>query len=210
MGGNTTYDSESAPVVPEDARCVLLLSSVGAGTEAICGELLDVGDPTRTNYLAVTFDGSPDQRLDHWRRHVSPERPAKVGIVVSGGVARSTTATGGDAADGGRSDVRVATVPSPGDLTGVGVRISECLSAWAGDGNRLVICIDSLTTMLQYVETETAFRFLHTLLARCSTADATVHAHITPEAHDERTVRTIESLFDAVVERDVGGDWHVR
>lgn len=205
MGGHTTYEAESAPGSPEGAQSVLLCADVSVDTDGVCGGVLDVDDPSRTNYLSVTFDDSPDRLLDRWRRHVAPELPTRVGIVASGGVSRSTTADSGATASAARPGVDVATVPSPGDLTGLGVCISRFLGEWDGDGNRTLVCVDSLTTVLQYVETETAFRFLHTLLARCRSAGATVHAHITPDAHDERTVRTIESLFDAVADCDADG-----
>lgn len=38
--------------------------------DVLCGDHLAVDDLSRTNYLVLTFDDSPDERPDHWRRHV--------------------------------------------------------------------------------------------------------------------------------------------
>lgn len=35
----------------------------------------------------------------------------------------------------------------------------------------------------------------------------TVHDNMDSDAHDRQTVATIQSLFDAVVERDANGGW---
>jgi hypothetical protein len=67
-----------------------------------------------------------------------------------------------------------------------------------------VVCVDSLTAMLQYVTVETAYEFLHTITGQLYAADASAHFHIDPTAHDDQTVDSIASLFDAVV--TLGGD----
>ncbi|MFC7196871.1 hypothetical protein ACFQL4_23180 [Halosimplex aquaticum] len=92
--------------------------------------------------------------------------------------------------------VTVEHVSSPSDLTGLGIAISELLSEWE-DAPR--VCVDSLTAMLQYVEAETAYEFLHAITGQLYAANARAHFHIDPSAHDRTTVDSIASLFDAVV-----------
>jgi hypothetical protein len=58
--------------------------------------------------------------------------------------------------------------------------------------------------MLQYVELETAYEFLHAITGQLYAADARAHFHVDPSAHDSQTVDSITSLFDAVVELDDG------
>lgn len=199
------------PTIPDDARSLLVLASpLEEQTAAICGDLLSTDDASTTNYLSVALDETPHDRLDHWRRHATPALPAKVGIVACGETTRAATATSdtGTTRYAG-SDVRVTGVSSPGDLTGLGIAVERCLSAWDGDEHRTVACIDSLTTLLQYVDVRRAFRFLNVLLARFAFVDAVVHAHVDPDAHDAKTLATIESLFDAVIERD-DEEWQLR
>jgi hypothetical protein len=54
--------------------------------------------------------------------------------------------------------------------------------------------------MLQYVEVETTYEFLHAVTGQLYAADARAHFHVGTNAHDRQTVDSITSLFDAVVE----------
>lgn len=190
---------------PEDVRSVLVLgSSLESDMDGACGELLGVFDPDSTDYLTVSLTESPDARLQHWREHVDAELPARVGVVCCGET-RSVAV-----ADGSRgtrlslpgTDVQVTNVSSPGDLTGLGMKVSKCASAWEDDGNETVFCFDSLTTLLQYADLKRVFQFVHVLLERLQSEGAFAHFHLDPSAHDDRTLATLRSLFDAVVEAD--------
>ena len=104
-------------------------------------------------------------------------------------------------------------VVHPEDLTGLGIALSESLSPAGGgdaDPTRFVLAYDSVTALLQYVDTERTFRFLHVLTSRVRAANALGVFFMDPAAHDDRTVRTVEALFDAVVEQDDDGEWVVR
>lgn len=200
----TSRDASAVPIPQDSDGAVLVLASgLAESADEACGALLRVADPDSTDYLAVSLQDGPAERLEHWHRHVAGELPSKTGIVCSGETTRSvSTATGGGSVRFPGENVQVSSVSSPGDLTGLGMRISDCLSAWEGDGNRTVVCVDSLTTVLMYVDTNRAFQFLHVLLARLESAGARAHVHMDPEAHDVRTVATITSLFDVVLRRE--------
>jgi hypothetical protein len=91
----------------------------------------------------------------------------------------------------------------PSDLTGQGIAIAEALSP------ETVVCVDSLGALLQYVDREQAFQFVHTLGERCAESSSAMHFHLDPAAVDERTVATLSLPMDAVVDVD-GGDVTVR
>lgn len=169
-----------------DARNVLLSSpSMSGGERAVCSDLLFAGDPATTSVLWVTFRRDARACVDQWAGETD-ETPRNAAVVAVGD-------TGDDA------DVEWATVESlssASDLTGLAIEIGEFLSDWEGD---LVVCFDSLTAMLQYVELETAYEFLHTITGQLYAADARAHFHIDPNAHDSHTVAAVSSLFDAVV-----------
>lgn len=191
-----------------DASNVLLLvPSMDARNEEACTSLLTVPDPGESNVLNVTFGGSPDDRIEIWRRHVGDELPAKAAIVSVGEGNRSAVAarTGAE-----RFEDRVALefVSDPGDLTGLGMRITERLGEWDGDGNRNVACFHSLTALLQYADLERSYRFLHVLTGHFESSDTLAHYHMDPGAHDEQTINTMKTLMDAVIEVD-DEDWSV-
>lgn len=96
-----------------------------------------------------------------------------------------------------RDGLPVHEVSDPTDLTGVGIAVGEWLRARDGD-ERPVVCLDSLSTLLQYADLERAFRFLHALVAQVRAADARAYASVDPGAHDETTHSTLATLFDGV------------
>lgn len=169
-----------------DARNVLLCApSLSGGERTTCSDLLVGDEPGAANVLWVSFRRDAAACVEQWT-DAAGEPPRNGGVILVGDSA-------------GAVDVEWATVESvnsASDLTGLGIDIGEFLSARDGD---LFVCFDSLTAMLQYVEVETAYEFLHAVTGQLYAADARAHFHIDPTAHDDQTVDAITSLFDATV-----------
>lgn len=191
----------------EDTHNVLLLAPpMEPHVEDGCADLLTVDSPADEDVLFVTFVQSPDQRLDAWRRFTGGGRPAKLGFVNVDDATRSAAAAA-PAHEGEPLSIR--SVSSPADLTDLGIKLNAYLTEWADDGNRTVLCFHSVTTLLQYVDLQRAFRFFHVITGRIRESGARAHYHVDPSAHDERTINTLKTLFDGVAEWD-GDDWRVR
>ena len=192
------------------SNLLVLAPSDDPAADDLCPGLLLAEEPSSTNLLWVTYTDTPDACLRKWLHHANG-RPADVKVISVGDTMRSTSAA--QPGSGGRTATptpsAVDSLPNPGDLTGLGIKISEQLQQWRVDNNRTVVCFDSLTTVLQYVELQTVYKFLHVLTGRFDTVDACAHFHMDPNAHDEVTVNTLKSLFDAVVERSDDGEWRV-
>jgi len=194
------------PVAPDPPANVLVLAPTMEGAaEGVCADLLSGGDPATENVLLVTMLQSPDQRLDVLRRH-DGDFPAKVAVVgVGDGMRSAASAHGGnETASVPGGSVRTAVVSEPSDLTGIGIKVGQALSAWEDDGNRTTVCFHSITSLLQYADLRRVFRFLHVITKRVSAADGIAHFHMDPTAHDSRTVATVRSLFDTVIEYEDG------
>lgn len=215
MGGVALCDRE-APLVSETLQeqtvterlagansTLLLASSFDEATDECCTQFLHPSAPKDSNVLWVSYTKSPDQQLRRWQAHAA-ERPANMGMVSVEDSTRSVAADAGGTSDLMGPNRPVETVSSPNDLTGLGIRITEFLTDWEENDNQTVVCFDSLTALLQYVELETAYEFLHILAGRMATVDAFAHFHMDPEAHDEQTVESITTLMDAVVEIEDG------
>jgi hypothetical protein len=196
-----------------DAATVLVeSSSTDPERAATCADLLHCHPDDRENLLWVTYTRGPDEKLASWRRHADAT-PANLGVVSVGDTMRSAAATsaamsGPEAAEsadtnGSRPPNPVEAVESPGDLTGLGITVGRYFEAW-GSEHPTSLCFDSITAMLQYTEFETAYRFLHVLTGRITAAGAVGHFHVDPAAHDDRTVESLKTLFDAVVALDDG------
>lgn len=171
---------------------------------ARCIDQLTPNRPAETAVLAVTLTDSPDSWLRRYRQR-SDALPSRIGLIVAGGHARSTSAVGGS--DGWRlpptESISVTMVDDPGDLTAIGIKINEFLEQWdleanTADDPRLKVCFDSLTVLLQYADVERVFRFLHVLSSRLAEENVQAHFHLDPSTQDEQTLKLLGSLFDEV------------
>ncbi|MFB6295923.1 MAG: RAD55 family ATPase [Halobacteriales archaeon] len=102
---------------------------------------------------------------------------------------------------------RVEYVNSPGDVTGLGIGVTEQLRRFAEGGterNRIVF--HSLSTLLMYSEIETVFRFLHVLTGRIDSVDGIGLFTLDPTTHEEGDVNTLRQLFDGEIEIREGED----
>lgn len=183
-----------------DANSVLLLTtSMSADGDDACIDMLQREDPSQENMLWVSYTKSPDAQLRRWRSHANTQ-PANLGILSVEESTRSVSAAAAGNSDTLPGNGPVETVSNPNDLTGLGINITEFLSRWEDNDYRTTVCFDSLTAMLQYVELETAYEFLHIITGRFAAFDVHAHFHMDPDAHDDQTVESIVSLMDAVVE----------
>jgi hypothetical protein len=157
--------------------------------EAACMALSGVDDPDGVDMVFVTFTRAADQRLARWHDHADAP-PANVGLVSvepgSGGNGASTDRPGGPA---------VRRIADPSDLTGVGIAISEFLSAWADTDQQTVVCFDSVTALLEYVDANRVFQFLNEMTTKFEQAGVHAHFHLLPEAHEQQDISVLTSLF---------------
>jgi len=180
----------------------VLLSAPALGGQGgdVCDRLLTQTPPSQTNILVVTFTDTPGEWVDDWMESVGVS-PVRGGIVSIGQAEAAVD----------DPSWAVQTVENPSDLTGIGIELSELLSGMAtaaDEDEHLVVCFDTITSLLQYADLQRAFRFLHVVTGRVKTANGVGHYHLDPEAHDRQTLATLKGLFDAVVE--VGEDGGVR
>ncbi|MEF8812690.1 MAG: hypothetical protein V5A55_02600 [Halovenus sp.] len=163
------------------ARTILLEEPpMGRGRDA-CTSLLVEG-VTEPNVLFVTYTRGVADCVEQ----LGDEPVDDLGVITVGEAPGTAE----------RDDIRIEPVTTPSDLTGLGIEIGEILAEW---DDPVVVCLDSLTSMLQYVDFDTAYEFLHAITGQIHSAGARAHFHIDPGAHDETTLAGITSLLDARV-----------
>jgi KaiC/GvpD/RAD55 family RecA-like ATPase len=96
---------------------------------------------------------------------------------------------------------------SPDDMTGIGIKASRLLETFYRDRGvrRTRVLVRSVSTLLQYADVQTVFRFLHVFTSRLESVDALGLFVVEAGAHDDRTMNTISQLFDGVLQLDGGG-----
>lgn len=178
-----------------DASNVLVLapSVADAGLDACTNLLVDATE--RVDRLAIVAVGSQpaawhDRLADRSAGPLPPISYVDVKTLV-----RSTAAT-----DAGGSDVPVpvATISSPADLLTLGKSINSLLRDAAADGDRVALCIHSLSEMLQFVDREFLFKFLHAVSARVRSVDGVAFYHLDNDAPDEELQIMFAHLCDTV------------
>lgn len=175
-----------------------------------CAELLSAPPSQDTTLLFITFTQSAESRLEAWQSHVNAEMPSRLGFVDLKGSSQTRKERSLAVADRPGSEIRVETVKNPGNLTKIGIVLSTYISEWAHEGDRIVLCFDSLTALLQFTDVKPVYRFIRELSSQLHNLDALAHYHLDPDAHDEQVVNRLMSLFDAVVEPDEKDKWRVR
>lgn len=181
---------------PSGASILVITSGVDADVTDLVQELVAAVDE-QPNILAVMLADSPRTWLERWRGHL-PRPPAQLGFVTLNEYSRSAIADRNDRPRPDR-EISTQTVSTPADLTGLGIAVTTYLEEWAGTDRRSVLYFDSVTILLQYVELQSAFRFLHTLITRMQENDATGIFPFNAAAHDDQTVATLQSLFDTIL-----------
>ena len=199
---HATVDREP---LPTDGNVLLLAPSIGWAEREACTDFVGHGPLDITNQIHVLYVESPAARYEIVEEAL-PHHPAETAVVTVGSGDPVATRR----PEPPHVDYHVESVADPGDLTGLGMALQDCLRAWQDDGYDVGLCFDSLSILLQYAEVERVYRFLHVLTRRLSTAGASAHFHLDPAAHDERTVARLSALFDSVVEVTSDGDRTVR
>lgn len=199
--------AESAPTFGEDPKSEAILEVVGdVPNVLLMGPLLGPADydactrltsavpggPDRL--LLVTLSQSADERLNVIRGYLGDLPPETVVIEV-GGSGRSGTRSSVATDDDG--EITVETVSDPTDLRRIGIMVSQYLAEWEDPATEAVLCVHSLTALLQFTDDPRfLFRFLHVLQQKVRQYGATAHYHLDAEAHDPSVVDRFRPLFD--------------
>lgn len=153
--------------------------SIGAGRET-CTSLLGDG-AAEPNILFVSFTRQASACVEQ----VEGKSVGSIGVITVG---ESSTPVD--------DSVVTESVSTPSDLTGLGINIGQFLSEFEAP---VFVCFDSVTSLLQYVDVQTAYEFLHAITGQIHAAGARAHFHIDPSAHDDQDIAAISSLFDGRV-----------
>lgn len=188
--------ADIVPQPPSGGAVLVVTSGVEVDVTTLLKELVAAVDE-RPNILVVTLSESPEAWLERWHDHL-PRPPANIGFVTLNEYSRSAIADASGRPRPG-DEISTQTVATPADLTGLGMATTSYLTDWEDTDRPTVVYFDSVTILLQYVELEPGFRFLHTLTSQLKDADATGIFPFTTAAHDDRTVKTLQSLFDTIL-----------
>ena len=187
-----------------DSASVLLLGPTDHPVaDTICSRFV-VGDEGSRNCLFVTFQDDPNDRIDVCH-HANDWTGGDIGVIEVGrgrGASETTTSAGG-------GSITVRHVSNPGDLSKLGIVITQLLAEFDETPQQTALCFHTLSALHNQVGTKTLFRFLNTLQSRLRSSNAVGHYHMDPELHDEIVIETLRPIFDSVVRYSADGDLSV-
>ena len=199
------FSDEVGRAVARDS--VLVLGPTGHSvSDVICSKFL-TGDEGARDVIFVTFAESAEDRIDVCHRN-DEWAGGEIGVIQAGQGKRNVAAseiTGGENV----GSITVKHVSKPGDLSKLGMVITQLLSKFNGTSRRTVLCVHTLSTLHNQVGTKTLFRFLNTLQGRLRSENAVGHYHMNPELHDEIVIETIRPIFDSVIRFSADGTLEV-
>lgn len=180
-----------------DAGNVLVLGPSDSSREfEICTDLCSPSGNVE-DQLLITAAQSPDERLNALRGY-GLETSDRTTVIAVGQQARSVSYDRSASEPLAEQDITVESVANEGDLTRLGLLVNRHL-ADSTDESSSVLCFHTLSSLLDSVEIEKLFRFLHILSGRVDQAGATAHYHLDPETHPENVVETLKPIFDVTV-----------
>ena len=159
----------------------LLLTAPGRADadRRICDRFLRQEATTERNVLYLVVEEDPQDIVARWRE--TGGLPAALTVVYMGGANPETT---------GLPDGVTVFDCGPAALSLAGIQADRVLSEWAETTDReTLVCLSSLTALLDEVSVQTLYRFLHVLQARLSAADVDhAHAHADPSESDDKEI----------------------
>lgn len=200
-------EDEEEPSIQEElgsTSSILLVGPLGGqADDTACRTLLDADTGEPTNRILVTNDQSMEARLRtcHGGAGVNALGGETV-IIGMGEPSRGASATAPTVTGDG---VTTVSLSDSRNLARLGMHVSRWLTDWEAEPTRLVVCVHSLSTLLQVMDLDTVFRFLHVLNARIDAAGGQIHYHLEPDDHDDVTLSTLGALFDAILTYDEAG-----
>lgn len=172
-----------------------------------CMDLLTPTDPHDENVLSITVSATPDERLALWKRHVGKTLPKRAAIVDAGSPAVTDDQLAASDAHPSITVDILSDRPNPHELSAA---VGQYLGAWEPSPERTLVCLHSLTSLLEIHDRSTVFQLLSALNTRFARADVSAHYHLDPNAHDDQVIAELRPLFDTVVEHDADGAWTVQ
>lgn len=153
--------------------------------------LLAAGHESGEGILCVTTSDTAASLLKEFEHHIPDFDRERVAIVdCSGSDDRQTI-----------EEIATEQVSSPSDLTGISIGTAKLIRLFSNDDvQNIRHGLVSVSTLIQYLDLNTVFKFLHIYTSRIEDTNGLGIFTLDNVSHDEQTTNTITSEFDYVLE----------
>lgn len=161
-----------------------------AGKRELALELLTGGNGSGDGTVLVMTSESAAVVIEDLDRYYPGLDWTRIGVVDCSGSDNGTI-----------TDVATRSVTSPRDLTGISTAAARLLQQLSDGGvSQVRHGLVSVSTLLEYLDHDTVFKFLYIYLQRIVDTDGLGVFTIDDTAHDPRVIDTLASGFDGVIE----------
>lgn len=171
--------------------CILISGPTMIGKQELAVQLLAAGHDEGDGILCVTTSKNAANFLEMFETHLPTLDRERLGIVDCSGSEHQQTI----------EEISTEQVSSPSDLTGISIGTSKLLQRFSKqDISEIRHGLVSISSLIQYLELDTVFKFLHIYTTRIQDTGGLGVFTVDGESHDPQTTSTITSEFDGVLE----------
>lgn len=185
-----------------DSTSLLIAGPAMSGKQALALDLLAAGLDLDDGLLIISTSDGARSCLDDLERRVPSFDPDQVGVIDCSGSSQQAVIR----------EAATESVSSPGDLTGISIGTAKLMQRFTNrEISQVRHGLVSVSTLLQYLDLDTVFKFLHIYTQRIDDTEGLGIFTVDNAAHDPQVVNTITSEFDGVIElRETDGEREVR
>lgn len=170
---------------------LLIAGPAMSGKQGLALDLLAAGEAGENGLLIVSTTETAESCIDQLEQRVGTVDPGRVGVVDCSGSTQQEAIR----------EIATQRVSSPGDLTGISIATAKLMEQFATQGvSDVRHGLVSVSTLLQYLELDTVFKFLHVYMRRINDTGGLGIFTVDNAAHDQQTISTITNEFDGVIE----------
>ncbi len=195
--------------IREASNILFLAPSPHPNDITICTDFLSLCPPQNANIWCLGITLSAAEREWYWKSRVG-DLPNKFKILSAGPLQSDDEPQPDENLHThGADEITCDHLTDPSNLTQIGINLTSTLSDWEATQNQTMICIHSISSLLQYVPLNRVFQFLHKITLEVDQTNAVAHYHMDPSAHEPETIGKLRQLFDSVVRIDKNENWQV-
>jgi KaiC/GvpD/RAD55 family RecA-like ATPase len=175
----------------ESGTSLLVAGPAMSGKQDLALDLLAAGLGGSNGLLIVTTNESAATCIDALEERATSFDRDLVGVVDCSGSSQQEAI----------QEIATQRVSSPGDLTGISIGTAKLMQQFTShDISGVRHGLVSVSTLLQYLDLETVFKFLHIYTTRITDTQGLGIFTLDSVSHDPQTINTVTNQFDGMIE----------
>lgn len=175
----------------EPGTNLLIAGPAMSGKQHLALDLLAAGLHGKNGLMVVTTKDSAAACIDELERRAPSLNRDRVGVVDCSGSTQQQAI----------QDIATQRVSSPSDFTGISIGTTKLMQQFTSQNiSEVRHGLVSISTLLQHLDLNTVFKFLHVYTTRISDTQGLGIFTFANASHDPQTINTVMNEFDGMIE----------